>query len=104
MPNLMMDREKAEVYALMGNFIAKMVLVVANVLLLFGITGFMIWHALHNPTWQTQTIFAALDGILAHTSYQMMKHFFPTSGGGTAKAKPKKPKALPDQSDKEPKS
>jgi uncharacterized membrane protein len=90
----MMDREKAEVYVLMGNFIAKMFLVITNVILLFAVTSFMIWAAVNNGSWKRELIFGALDGVLAHTSYQMMKHFFPAAGRGDRK--PPKNKTKPN--------
>ena len=38
-----MDREQAEVYKIIGDIIAKLALVAATIVILFVMTGFLLW-------------------------------------------------------------
>src|SRR5205823_6429499 len=68
-----MDPEKAEAYRIIGDIIAKLMLVCAAIVLLFVLTGFLLW--------KPNTYFAIADSVLMYTTYQVIKHYFPSGKG-----------------------
>jgi hypothetical protein len=64
-----MDREKAEVYQIMANMIAKMFLVFISAAVFVVVTGFL----LYNPNWYL----AAFDAVCSITIGRVILHYFP---------------------------
>jgi len=61
-------REQAEVYVIIANIRAKLMLAVATTLVFLAVTG----KLLFDPSWPV----AAVDAFLAPTVYQVFKHYF----------------------------
>jgi hypothetical protein len=77
-----MDREKAEVYEIMGNMIAKMFLVLISAGVFVAVTCFL----LYRPNWY----FAAFDSVCGYTIGKVILHYFPArSEKRKAEKKPK---------------
>ena len=75
-----MDREKAEVYELMANVIAKMVLVGVCSVVFLVVTGFL----LYNPNWYLATF----NAVCSVTVGRVILHYFPAKS--SAKKAPKR--------------
>ena len=77
-----MDREKAEVYRIIGDIIAKLALVASTIVVLFVMTGFLLW--------KPNVYFAAVDSVFVGTVYMVIRHYFPAKGSDKEKKKPPK--------------
>jgi hypothetical protein len=76
-----MDREKAEVYKIIGDIIAKLMLVIAVIIVFFVVTGFLLW--------KPNVYFTVADSVFGGTIYLVIRHYFPAAGQAEKKLKSK---------------